>query len=84
MKYGTSVLSGPMEQPLVVMSGTTVSANISSYPANVTFPLLNDNVALEDDEEYTLSLIINNSTIIVNPATTRIVIQDEDSMLHMV
>ena len=65
------------------MSGTAISANISSYPANVTFAILNDNVALENDEEYTLSLTINDPTIIVNPATTRIVIKDEDSMWHM-
>ena len=72
-----------MLQPLVVMSGTAVSAKISSYPANVTIALLNDNVALENDEEYTLSLTVNDSTIIVNPSTTRIVIQDDDSMWHM-
>ena len=65
------------------MSGTAVSANISSYPAKVTFALLNDNVALENDEEYTLSLTVNDSAIIVNPATTRIVIQDDDSMWRM-
>ena len=79
-----TLLAGTMEQPLVVTSGMTISANISCYPANVTFALLNDNVALEDDEEYTLYLTVNDSTIIVNPATTRIVIQDDDSMLHMV
>ena len=71
-----------MLQPLVVMSGTAVSANISSYPANVNITLLNDIVGLENDEEYTLSLTVHDSTIIVNPSTTCIVIQDEDSMWH--
>ena len=75
--------AGPKVQPQVVTSATAVSAKISRFPAIVTFPLLNDNVALENDEEYTLSLSVNGSTAIVNPATTRIVIQDNDSMWHI-
>ena len=72
-----------MLQPLVVMSGTAVSAKISSYPAKVPIAILNDNVSLENDEEYTLSLTVKDSTIIVNTATTPIVIQDDDSICHM-
>ena len=72
--------AGPVQQPLVVISGAAVSENITTYPATVSFAILNDSVALEDDEEYVLTLTANDPNVIVNPATTRIVIQDDDSM----
>ena len=65
------------------MSATAVSEKISRFPAIVAFTLLNDNVALENNEEYTLSLSVNGPSTVVNPATTRIVIQDDDSMWHI-
>ena len=65
------------------MSATAVSEKLSRFPALVTFSLLNDNVALENNEEYTLSLSVNGPSIVANPATTRIVIQDDDSMWHI-
>ena len=72
--------AGPVQQPLVVISGTAVSQKITTYPATVPFAILNDSVALEEDEEYVLTLTTNDPNAIVNPATTRIVIQDDDSM----
>ena len=72
-----------MLQPQVSISATAVNEKLSSYPAIVTLPLLNDNVGLESDEEYTLSLSAIGFNIIVDPATTRIVIQDDDGISHM-
>lgn len=74
--------AGPISQALVVTSGTDVNETITSYPAMVSFSIINDSIALEDDEQYSLTLIASDPSITVERATTLIVIQDDDSMYN--
>ena len=67
----------------MVTSGTAVNQVLTSFPANVSFVINDDLVALEDMEIYTLSLIPSDPSIVITQATSQITILDNDGgMLH--
>ena len=72
---------GPGRQPgAVLTSGTDVDMVITSFPATITFPLIDDEGALEPVETYQLTLIPSDPSIIINQPTANISILDEDGM----
>ena len=80
-------LSGPDDaQTSVVISGMTLEENITSLPATVMFEISNDEVALEDDEVYSLDLSTSDPRIVSGGnnelfASTQITIEDEDIVI---
>ena len=80
-------LSGPDDaQTSVVISGMTLEENITSLPATVMFEISNDEVALEDDEVYSLDLSTSDPRIVPGGnnelfASTQITIEDEDIVI---
>ena len=72
-------LSGPGMQTGVRISGTDVSETLTSFPATISFPINDDDAAVEAVERYFLTLIPSDPAISINPATTEIVILDDDS-----
>ena len=73
-----------MAQAFVITSGTDVDETFTSFPASVSFSISDDAIALEDDERYSLTLIASDPSIIVERATTLIVIQDDDSTYNSI
>ena len=72
-------LLGPGAQPPTVRtSGTSVNEELTSFPAVVSFPIIDDDAALETVEKYLLSLIPSDPSIIINQSTSEIVILDDD------
>ena len=71
--------SGPGVQAGVRISGTDVSETLTSFPATVSFTINDDEAAVEAVERYSLTLIHSDPAISINPATTEIVILDDDS-----
>ena len=73
-----SITIGPGAQPTGVISGTDVDETLTSFPVDVSFPLIDDVVALEDVEIYTLTLIPSDPSIIINQASCQINVFDND------
>ena len=65
-------------------SGTSVNEELTSFPAEISFPIIDDDVALETVERYSLSLIPSDPLVIINQATSEIVILENDGKLHRV
>ena len=63
----------------VRISGTDVSETLTSFPATITFTINDDEAAVEAVERYSLTLIPSDPAISINPATTEILILDDDS-----
>ena len=75
-------LLGPGTQPPTVRtSGTSVNEELTSFPAVVSFPIIDDDAALETVERY-LFLITSDPSFIINPAMSEIVILDDDGKFH--
>ena len=92
LQYNFNTILGPMTQPSTVqISGTSVNEIIEFLPgesqsAVVSFPVVNDNIALETIESYILVIeaITNDEVIIGLPQeqlypSTDIRIIDDDS-----
>ena len=76
---------GPGAQPPTVRtSGTDVDQVLTSFPADVFFPIIDDSAALEDMEIYTLTLIPSDPSIDIVQDTSQITILDNDGKLHQV
>ena len=77
------LIIGPGAQPPTVMtSGTNVNQVLSSFPANVSFVINDDLVALEEREMYRLLLVdVSPAVVLLNP-TSLITILDNDGMLY--
>ena len=77
------ILPGPGAQPSTVRtSGTSVNEELTSFPANISFPIIDDEVALETVERYSLSLIPSDPSITINQFMSEIVILDDDGKLR--
>ena len=63
----------------MITSGTVVDQQITSFPADITFRINDDEAALEPDEMYQLTLIPNDPSIIIDQPTADITILDDDS-----
>ena len=57
---------------------------LTSFPANISFPIIDDDVALETVERYSLSLIPSDPSITINQSMSEIVILDDDGKLHII
>ena len=76
------LLPGPGAQPSTVRtSGTDVNLVLTSFPVEISFPIVDDDGAIETVERYSLSLIPSDPSITLNQATSQIVILDDDGML---
>ena len=60
-------------------AGVRMSETPTSFPATVSFTINDDEAAVEAVERYSLTLIHSDPAISINPATTEIVILDDDS-----
>ena len=60
-----------------------MNEEMTSFPAEISFPIIDDEVALEKAERYSLRLITSDPLIIINQATTEIVILDDDGKLYI-
>ena len=75
-------LPGPGAQPSTVRtSGTSVNEKLTSFPAEISFPIIDDDVALETVERYPLSLITSDPSITISRSMSEIVIIDDDGKL---
>ena len=71
---------GPGTQPgSVITSGTAIDVTLTSFPANVSFNIIDDRAALEPVERYTLTLVPSDPSVIINQGTADIAIIDDDS-----
>ena len=72
------IITGPSLNPAWTVSGADVSRMVT-LPANVTFELTDDSVALEETEVYTLTLLFRDYVVDI----TTINIIDDDSKLKI-
>ena len=73
----TILTAGPnFNMANVVISGTDIDRTVIS-PATVTFNITNDDVAVEDDETYLVTLIPSNPSVFVERRMAQIVILDD-------
>ena len=67
----------------MITSGTDVNMQLTSFPAEVSFTITDDDAALEPVERYTLSLTSSDPSITISQAEAEIVIIDDDSELRV-
>ena len=69
--------SGPnVDMADVRLSGTVVDQTITSLPATVIFNITDDEVSVEVDETYPLTLMAADTTVLIEELMTTIVITD--------
>lgn len=83
MKYALYIYYlGPEAQANVVTSGVAVSETLNSFPATVSFTLIDDDTSIEAVERYFLTLVPSDPSIPINQLMAEIVIIDEDRRFH--
>ena len=59
------------------LSGTDVNQMVTSLPATVTFNITDDAVSVEVNETYPLTLMVADTTVLIEELMTTIVITDD-------